>query len=819
MRNVLIILSLFLCVLPQLQAQEDGVVSYSIPVRNSLKFNRHLINPTFSFVREQSSYISFYNKRQWVEFDDAPQTYLFGYSGRVAENQGLAIGLFQQNYGVLSTFGGVVNFAHNIMLQEDNNLTFGLNVGFYKSGINKGSVITNYNDPSLDNIPNNSLITINPGINYGTAFLDFGVSVNNLVLYNLKISQIVKDDPERSIEAHIMHTGYLDTYGFFDKSKFSALLKTDLKKDKTVVSGLVLFAIPSGVWAQAGYNSVYGMSAGIGLNISPKISVEYNFEKGTGNLSNFGASHEIVLAYKFNKKTFYYNDEDEQGSIIPAAKKKKYVPVKEKDSPLLSAKDAQRLRELKEALRIEKEERRQENLKQIAAEAKEKAKADSIAQAKRIADARAQSAALTEAKKAADAKAKAETLIKVKQTAEAKAKADALAKARLAAEEKAKAYALARAKKAAANRARIDSIIRAKLNAEERTKADALAKTKTDTENKAKAEALAAQKAAEEKAKAAALAKAKTDAENKAKAEAISTQTTTVPNDENAKAMDDLAKSIEGLRSSQQELLKKFDDMVAVKEKDLKDLKEENDLSEKGIFKAPKPFKSASAENRAIESLRQQITDINLKQNQKIKELEALSAERNKKTSTKNDEFNRLYQNTISKLKTEQSNAVLTNQNLISSLEKINVETEFEKKRRIKRAVFENDQDKFVKDRATLNKIKEETPFSAVPLKPTDFDFGEEQSSMQILKNIKNTQNAYYLILAVHNDTAKRDDFLRKTVSLGQDNIDFFYDVNTSKYFIYYEKFDDLEDAKRALKAKGNKPYTNKLSIVRIENN
>ena len=154
MRNVFIILSLFLCVLQQLQAQEDGVVSYRLPVRNSLKFNRYLINPAFSFVREQSSYISFYTKKQWVQFDDAPQTYLFGYSGRIAENQGAAIGLFQQNYGVLSTFGGVVNFAHNVMLQEDNNLTFGLNLGFYKSGINKGRVITNYDDPNAEKIPN-----------------------------------------------------------------------------------------------------------------------------------------------------------------------------------------------------------------------------------------------------------------------------------------------------------------------------------------------------------------------------------------------------------------------------------------------------------------------------------------------------------------------------------------------------------------------------------------------------------------------------------------------------------------------------------------
>ena len=289
-----------------LYSQEDGVVSFALPVRNSLKFNRYLINPTFSFVREQNPYINLYNKRQWSQIENAPQTYLFGYSGRFWENEAFAVSLFQQNYGILSTVGIVANYAHNVQLQNETNLTFGLNLGFYKSGLNDSKIITNYPDPSLENIPSNSLITANPGINYGTTFLDFGVSVNNLVLYNLKTSKIVNDDPEKSIVTHIMHTGYLDTYGFFDRSKFSGLLKAEFKKDITVISGLAIFSLPIGVWAQAGYNTLYGVSGGIGMNISQAISFEYNYETGTGDVSNFGPSHEIVLAYKNKKKNNSY---------------------------------------------------------------------------------------------------------------------------------------------------------------------------------------------------------------------------------------------------------------------------------------------------------------------------------------------------------------------------------------------------------------------------------------------------------------------------------------------------------------------------------
>ncbi|PIF61273.1 PorP/SprF family type IX secretion system membrane protein [Flavobacterium sp. 11] len=1005
MKNIFIVIALFFGTQHLLYAQEDGVVSFNLPVRNSLKFNRFLINPTFSFVREQSTIVSFYNKRQWVQFDNAPQTYLVSYSGRFRENEGISVGLFQQNYGVLTTFGAVANFAHNVMLQEDSNLTFGMNVGFYKSGLDKGKVITNYPDPSLESIPSNALITVNPGINYGTAFLDFGLSVNNLILYNLKTSKVVEDDPEQSIQAHIMHTGYLDTYGFFDKSKFSALLKTEVKKDKTIVSGLMMFAIPKGIWAQAGYNSVYGMSGGIGLNITPKISLEYNYEKGIGNLSNFGSSHEVVFAYKFKSNSYYYGDDEEEGAIIPPAEVRKSVPAQPKESSILSPEDAQKLKELKLALAAQKEERRLQKLKEIAdaaakakadslnqtklaadakakadalaqaklaADAKAKAdalakakiatdtkpKPDAVAQAKLAADAKAKADALTQAKIAADAKAKADALAlaqaklaadakakadalaqakldtdnkakadalaQAKLTADAKAKADALAQAKLAADNKAKADALAQAKLAADakvkadalaqakldadnkakadalaqaklaadakvkadalaqakldadnkakadalaqaklavdNKAKADAIAQAKLDADNKAKADALAQAKLaadtkakddalaqakldtdnkakadalaqaklDTDNKAKADALAQAKlAADAKAKADALAQAKLDADNKAKADALAqakldaenkAKLAATPKDATTKSMDDLSKLVEESKNTQQQLLMRLGETVANKEKDLKELKEENDLSEKGIFKEPKPFKSVSAENNALEALKLELVEVNKTQTVKIRELENLYKERLKKVPNKEDETNQYYLKAIETLKQEQLKVLQSNTNLIASLEKIKTDTEIEKKRRIKRAGFENDQSRYLKDKATLSLIKEKTAFSSVPLKAEDFDSGDEQSNMQILKNIKNVESGYYLVVAVHDNVAKRDEFLTKAVAAGQTNIDFFYDINTSKYFIYYNKFDNIEEAKKALESKGSKPYNGKMSLAKIEN-
>ena len=766
--------------------EDDGVVSLALPIRNSLKFNQYTINPTFSFVRQQNKYLSFTNKREWVQFEDAPQTYLASYSGRFNENMGVGVGLFQQNYGVLTTFGGVLNFAYNARLDNDNNLTFGINLGAYKSGVDKGRVLTNSPDPSLDNVPSNFLLTANPGINFGTAFLDFGVSVNNFFLYNLNTSEMVKDNPDQGIQAHMMYTGYFDSYGFFSDTKFSGLIKSEFKKDNTVVSAIAMVTVPKGIWAQVGYSNLYGVSGGVGLNITNQILIEYNFEKAIGDISGFGPSHEISLAYKFkNRDNYYYSAEDDISALISTDKKRVKPSNIDKDKA--------------EANRILSNEAKAEAAALKLAEAK--AKEAAAAQAKIDADNRAK----------ADAKAKAEQ--EAAKLAEAKAKEATEAQAKLDAENKAKAEAKARAEQDAA-----------KL-AEANAKAEADAQAKIDAENKANAEAEAraaqeAVKLAEAKAIEDAIAQAKLDAENKAKAEAkAKEELVSNPKDEIGKSMSALAKLTEEANVTQSALLKKFNDAVASKDKDLKDLKEENDLSEKGIYLEPKPFKSLTAENNAIETLKLELDNIIKTRDENIKELEDLYEQRLRIATLENDEVSLYYKNTIKRLKAEQLNAIQTKTNLTTSLEKIKVDTEFERKRRIKRAAFDNEEERYLQDKAALNIIKQNTTVSSTPPKAEDFDFGEEQSgNIQILKNVKNVENGYYIIIAVHNDKDKRDDFLTKAVASGRNDINFFYDVNTSKYYIYYQKFDSIEAASEVLKTKGSKPYNSKMSIVKIEN-
>lgn len=687
MKQYVLLLIFWFC--QPLFSQSEVATSFALPIRNSLKFNRFIINPTFSFVREQNAFITFYNKRQWVSFENAPQTYLVSYSGRFRENEGVALGFFQQNQGVLTTFGAVANFAHNITLQTDSNLTFGVNLGFYKSGLNLSKVVTNYPDPLLETIPSTASFVLNPGINYGTAFLDFGVTLTNFLVYNSSTSQLIHDDPEKSISAHLMHTGYLEGNGFFDKSKFSALIKSDFRKDKTILSGIAMLTIPIGVWAQLGYNTVYGISGGLGVNISQSIALEYNYERGLSSFSNFGASHEIGFAYKFSSKKYNY-EEDEQGSIIASPDERDVVYVKPK--------------EVKKPV-----------IQEAKIEAKPTPPSAVLAESKPIKD------SIIPSQPIVVSPIKKDTIAPVPPLAEAQLKKDSV-------------------------------------------------EVKTPQ-----------------------------------------------PKDREFIAIDNLAAVVAVTKAKQQEVLSRLTVTIAKKEQDLLALKQENDLSEKGIYTEPKPFKSSAAENGELESLKIKFTEITKNQKDKIRELENTYTEKVKKGNPEDESLLRTYSETIQNLKEEYLAAVQANVELNQSLQKIQEATEIEKKRRIKRASFMNVDDRFAQDSATLKRIKETTPVSAIPLQPKDFDPGEEQPEVQIIKTVKNVSSGYYVVIAVHNEVAKRDDFLTKAVASGQQNVNFFYDANSSKYFIYYDSFDTIEAAKQALNSKGSLPYNGKMSIVKVE--
>ncbi|NAS11007.1 PorP/SprF family type IX secretion system membrane protein [Poritiphilus flavus] len=300
------ILFLLVCIFaltPKLSAQEDNpFLSYDVPSQNLLKFNRFLINPTFSTVREDKSYINLLHRNQSVSFDDNNQMYFLSYSGRINDRTGLGLSLYNQREGIVSNYGVLANYAYGIKLSDKSNFTFGANVSYYSSGFDESRANPIEVDPFLSGFQDSSLLTFQPGFNISYGPFDFGLFAENLFDYNLKTSESITDFKDKTFSGHLQYTYQFENgSGVFEQARLMPLARArKVGEDEFVLGGNIILDLPKIGWLQGGYDSFYGASAGLGFNLNRRLSLGYTMEKGLSNdLDNLGLTHEISFAYSF----------------------------------------------------------------------------------------------------------------------------------------------------------------------------------------------------------------------------------------------------------------------------------------------------------------------------------------------------------------------------------------------------------------------------------------------------------------------------------------------------------------------------------------
>lgn len=302
--NVLVILSALL-LFADLQAQDGPVLTFTIPTQNNLMLNRFLINPTFSAVRESDSYLTLYHRNQWIQFNDSPELYMLSYSGKYGERAGVGIGIYQQNIGIITSFGGIGNYAYQIPLHEKMALTVGFNLAYYTSGVNRNRAVTNEPDPAVMELRNNSVLTLKPGINFSWGSFDIGVYAENLVDYDFKSSEMVKEYSEKTYTSHVVYNHQMQNQeGLFEEGYFRLMARGKFNQTEDFqYGGSIMVNFPKLGWLQAGVDDFFGVGIGAGAHLTRKLSLGYTYEQVTKEgLVNFGPTHEITISYRFGGK-------------------------------------------------------------------------------------------------------------------------------------------------------------------------------------------------------------------------------------------------------------------------------------------------------------------------------------------------------------------------------------------------------------------------------------------------------------------------------------------------------------------------------------
>ena len=273
------------------------------PFHNQLFFNRFLINPTFSLVRENKSYLNVLLRNQHASFEDNNQNYYLGFSNKIDENTAMGLGVFGRWSGIIEEFGINANYATAVKLGEKSALAFGTNVNYLSQGLAKNRLISNENDPLLQDLRKENKVTVEPGINLSLNKFDFGLYFRDLVVYNQTLNELQTNLNTESITGTLQYNhSFKKAKGFLENGRFMPMVQIGANDNGAIsYTGSLLLDLPKFGWVQTTYDDSYGFSSGIGVNLNKKLSLGYLMEKNLSEIgANLGWNHELSLAYSFD---------------------------------------------------------------------------------------------------------------------------------------------------------------------------------------------------------------------------------------------------------------------------------------------------------------------------------------------------------------------------------------------------------------------------------------------------------------------------------------------------------------------------------------
>ena len=292
----------FLLSQPIFGQEETSNLCTKSSYHNQLYFNRFFINPTFSLVRENKSYLNILHRNQYTSFEDNRQNYYLGFSNKLNDHTALGIGVYSQWSGVVQEFGFNANYATSVRLGEKSKLSFGTNLTYFNEGLDKSRIVVAENDVALTEARKESKIAIQPAITLSLGKFDFGLYAKDLLKYNQTTNEFITNLSEKSVRASLQYThSFNTTRGLFKAGRLMPLLQLGKNENNEFIYvGSLVLDLPEYGWLQTNIDNEYGMSLGLGFNVSKKMSIGYLLEKDILQKdTDLGWNHEVSLAYTF----------------------------------------------------------------------------------------------------------------------------------------------------------------------------------------------------------------------------------------------------------------------------------------------------------------------------------------------------------------------------------------------------------------------------------------------------------------------------------------------------------------------------------------
>jgi type IX secretion system PorP/SprF family membrane protein len=293
-----------LFLLAQYSFSQEGIPVYS----DYLSDNYYLLHPSMAGAANCAK-IRLTARKQWFDQADAPALQTLSFNGRVGDQSGVGIILFNDKNGYHSQKGAKLTYAHHIMFSRDdidlNQLSFGMSADFFQSQLDETEFLQSGDfDPIINGtiVQDASYFNVDFGASYN--YLDFYVhgTVQNAIETKRKI---YTDSESANLRKYLLSAGYVFgdkdrilwepsiMFQLIDKTK-ERFLDLNIKAYKTLDFGKVWGVLSyrrSGRSAQ----SLQYITPIIGININ-KFMFAYTYTYLAGDI-NFGTGgfHQITL--------------------------------------------------------------------------------------------------------------------------------------------------------------------------------------------------------------------------------------------------------------------------------------------------------------------------------------------------------------------------------------------------------------------------------------------------------------------------------------------------------------------------------------------
>lgn len=337
-----------------LKAQEV-VLPTDFRQQNLTEYNSSLINPAYSLDRNNPSSVALWTRWQWQSYDGDPTTLFLNYTARLNDVSAAGVGFFQHNTGIFLNTGAALNYAHTIELSDGVILGAGLNVFAFQQKLADDRFFVP--NPIQTTAENDFILQMAPGVNLSIDRFNIGLVSENLFDYNFTSNERNTSPEDRMFQTLVSYDFPVSVLSTDDNSVLRPMLyyKTIPGLDNQI--GLTTLLTTDKYWAQAGYNSFYGFSGGVGGRFFKRLSFGALIEVGTSSeLKGQDPSFELVTSYKLGTLRTPEEKLEEQ-LIAEEQKRKQEILVKQEDNVIVS-------NELTKAekLALKRESKKQERL-------------------------------------------------------------------------------------------------------------------------------------------------------------------------------------------------------------------------------------------------------------------------------------------------------------------------------------------------------------------------------------------------------------------------------------------------------------------------